>query len=254
MPSQNASANGSSWQGAISPEDEKLIQEACLLLRAVPKPNYAKVIRDIQKQTGVALPYHTVRNRFLGKHVPPWEAHTGQQLLTPGAEKALIDWITFLSETGHPLNKRTIRKKAEALCGKKPSHSWVHYFLGRHPEIKLCKPSSLDPKRAQAFNKHVVNRHFDLLIQVIQKFNIPIENIYNMDEKGCQRGGGRKNSGRRYFVHRARRSNYRARSGNLELVTVIECVCANGTYLLPGFVFSGKEFSSEWFSVDPGIG
>ncbi len=195
---QKASANSakaSSQQGTTSPEVEKLIQEACMLLHAAPKPNYAKVIRDIQKQTGVILPYHTVRNRFLGKHVPPQEAHTSQQLLAPEAEKALIAWITFLSDTGHPLNKRTIRKKAEALCGKKPSQSWIHYFLRRHPEITLRKPSGLDPKRAQAFNRPVVGRHFDLLIQVIQKFNIPIENVYNMDEKGCQRGGGRKNSG-----------------------------------------------------------
>ncbi|KIL55070.1 hypothetical protein M378DRAFT_91423, partial [Amanita muscaria Koide BX008] len=75
-----------------------------------------------------------------------------------------------------------------------------------------------------------------------------------MDEKGCQRGGGRKNSNRKYFVHRSRRPKYRARSGNLELVTIIECVCADGTYLLPGFVFSGKEFAQEWFEVDRNIG
>ncbi len=91
-------------------------------------------------------------------------------------------------------------------------------------------------------------------MQIIRKYEIPIENVYNMDEKGCKRGGGCNDSNQKYFVHRSCRPRYRARSGNLELVTIIECVCANGTDLLPGFVFSGKEFSREWFEVDPGIG
>jgi len=218
------------------------------------KSNISDVIRKIKASTGVDLPYHTVRNRLQGKHIPPQQAHVSQQLLSPEAEKVLVDWIIFLSDIGHPLSKRTIRKKAEALCGKKPSKSWIIYFLRRHPEIRLGKPSGLDPKRAQAFNKPTVHKHFDLLLEIIRKYEIPIQNIYNMDEKGCQRGGGRKNSNRKYFVHRSRRPKYRAHSGNLELVTIIECVCADGTYLLPGFVFSGKEFAREWFEVDNNIG
>jgi hypothetical protein len=70
-----------------------------------------------------------------------------------------------------------------------------------------------------------VHKHFDLLLEIICKYEIPIENIYNMDEKGCQRGGERKNSNWKYFVHRLHRPKYRVRSGNLELVTIIECVC-----------------------------
>jgi len=239
---------------SVGPDVEKLIQEACTQLHAQAKPNISNVIREIKAHTGVTLPYHTVRRRFHGKHLPPRQAHVSQQLLSPEAEKVLVDWITFLSDTGHPLSKRTIWKKAEALCGKKPSKTWILYFLQRHTEVKLGKPSGLDPKRAQAFNKPTVHKHFDLLLKIIHRYEIPVENVYNMDEKGCQRGGGRKNSNRKYFVHRSRRPQYRARSGNLELITIIECVCADGTYLLPGFVFSGKEFSREWFEVDPGIG
>lgn len=240
---------------SISLDVEKLIQEACTELRTQAKPNISDVIRKIKARTGVALPYHTVRNRFQGKHVTPRQAHIHQQLLSPEEECVLIEWITFLSDTGHPLNKRTIQKKAEAPGRKKkPSKAWIVYFLRRHPEVKLGKPSGLDPKCAQAFNKPTVHKHFDLLEKIICKYEIPIENVYNMDEKGCQRGGGHKNSQQVYFIHRSRRPTYRARSGNLELVTIIECVCATGTNLLPGFVFSGKEFSREWFEVDPGIG
>ena len=74
-----------------------------------------------------------------------------------------------------------------------------------------------------------------------------------MDEKGCQRGGGRKLSARKYIIPRTRRPHYQHKSENLELVTIIECVSADGSALKPGFVFSGKEFSPEWFEVDDEI-
>ena len=211
------------------------------------------VCQQLKTHHGCVIPYHTLRNCYLGNSLPPKKAHVQQQLLSPETEKVLINWIVFLSDMAHPLNKQTIQKKAEALCGKKPSQSWIRWFLRHWPEIQLGKPSGLDPKCAQAFNHPVVGRHFDLLLDIIGKYDIPVENIYNMDEKGCQHGGGRKESGRKYFVPHSRRPQYRQHSANLELVTVIECVCADGTFLLPGFVFSGKEFSPEWFEVDPKI-
>ncbi|PCH38501.1 hypothetical protein WOLCODRAFT_31715, partial [Wolfiporia cocos MD-104 SS10] len=42
---------------------------------------------------------------------------------------------------------------------------------------------------------------------------------------------------------------YKIHSPNLEHVTIIECVCADGESLKPGFVFSGKRFHKEWFEI-----
>ncbi|KAE9398012.1 hypothetical protein BT96DRAFT_822556 [Gymnopus androsaceus JB14] len=50
-----------------------------------------------------------------------------------------------------------------------------------------------------------------------------------------------------------KRPAYKKCSANLKLATIIECVSADGTALCPGFVFSGKEFDPEWFTVDPDI-
>ncbi|KAJ7847894.1 hypothetical protein B0H14DRAFT_2356942, partial [Mycena olivaceomarginata] len=55
-----------------------------------------------------------------------------------------------------------------------------------------------DPKRAKAFNQPVVDRFFDTLAELVEKHKIPSENIYNMDEKGVQRGGGKKASRCKY--------------------------------------------------------
>ena len=86
----------------LSPEASQLIHEACNTLRAYPpqiKSNITQVLRDIKNRTGHALPYDTVRHRFLGTSLPPREAHVNQLLLSPDAEKILLDWIIFLSDT-----------------------------------------------------------------------------------------------------------------------------------------------------------
>ena len=232
---------------------DEILKEGCAILSLQAKPNYSDVARHLSEKHSRPIIISTLRRRFLGKTRSQRASHEIQQLLNDEQEKVLVDWIVYLSSTGHPLSKRTIRKKAQDMCGKKPSRNWVPLFLKRNPSVKLGKPSGLDPKRAQAFNRTVVGHHFDLLKDIIEKNEIPWENVYNMDEKGCQRGGGRKASQRKYIVPRAKRPKYKKRSANLELVTIIECVCADGTSISPGFVFQGSSFCPEWFEVQPDI-
>ena len=111
----------------------------------------------------------------------------------------------------------------------------------------MGKPSGLDPKHAQCFNRATIDDHFCQLGEVLDAKGIPWANVYNMDEKGCQQGGGRKMQAIKYLIPCNRRPRYKLRSANLELVTIIECVSADGESLLPGFIFPGKEFHPEWY-------
>lgn len=111
----------------------------------------------------------------------------------------------------------------------------------------MGKPSGLDPKRASCFNRTTIDDHFRQLGELLESDDILWSNVYNMDEKGCQRGGGRRMHAIKYLIPRNRRPHYKLRSANLELVTIIECVCADGESLSPGFIFPGKEFHPEWF-------
>ena len=201
------------------------------------------------------IPYTTLCARFLNFHKSRREAHTTQQFLSPSLENVLVKWIDHLGTTGRPLCKRTIRTRAQHLhpTQNKPSRNWIYLFLKRHPNIVLSTASGLDPKRAKAFNRPVVNRYFNEFAEIVQTHGIPIENVYNMDEKGCQRGGGKRSSRRKYLYSRRQRAKYRHRSANLELITIIEAICADGTVLKPGFVFSGASFSPEWFDEDDEI-
>lgn len=193
------------------------------------------------------VPYDTLRRRIMGLTQSNFEAKRPQRLLTDAKEAALVDWLIFYGNSGHAVNKRTLKQKVEAICGQVPSDNWVGRFLVRNPEIKLARPSGLDPKRAQAFNATVVTKHFKLLEETISRLEIPWENIYNMDEKGLQLGGGRKGRREKYFFARTQRIPIKLQASNLQLVTVVEGVCADGTAVPPGFIFAGASFCPEWF-------
>ncbi|KIK92326.1 hypothetical protein PAXRUDRAFT_147597, partial [Paxillus rubicundulus Ve08.2h10] len=110
---------------------------------------------------------------------------------------------------------------------------------------------------AQAFNYSTVKDFFEKLRTLLEEHNIPWENIYNMDKKGIQLGGGRKSNGWEFFFSCNDRWHYHIKGGSLELdltsVTVIKCVCVDGLSLLPGFVFTGSSIGKESTEVDPHI-
>jgi hypothetical protein len=158
-------------------------------------------------------------------------------------------WKVFLSN-GLSILARLAGLSVKGLSGHEPS---IFILTTKNPDIVLSSPCGLDPKRAKAFNRPVVNCYFDKLTSLVESLGIPIKNLYNMDEKGCQRGGRKRSSRRRYFYSRWQRAKYKHRSANLELITIIEAICADGTELKPGFVFPGSSFCPEWFEKHPDI-
>ena len=84
--------------------------------------------------------------------------------------------------------------------------------------------------------------------------DIPWENVYNMDEKGIQLGGGRKGTRQKFLFARGDKVRYKLQNASLQLVTVIEVVCADGTSnVMPGFVFAGARMHEDWVTVDKNI-
>jgi hypothetical protein len=225
---------------------ESKIQDACAAIKNGTHKTVKAAAREFD------IPTSTLRRRVKGLTTSRKHAHKKERLLAAGQEDALCEWIAHLAATGHPISKRMIQPKVEALCGRIPSLGWIHRFIKRRPDIHLAKPTGLDPKRAQAFNPTTVKLHFQLLGECIWYNEIPFENIYNMDKKGIQLGGGRKGSQQKFFFSRQQKARHKIQSADLQLVTVIEVICADGTSdIKPGFVFSGTGMHDEWF-CEPG--
>lgn len=165
------------------------------------------------------------------------KAHTKHQLLTPMQEEALVDWCQQNSSSATPLHFTNLCARALQVCGKHPGKNWPRRFLKRHPCLVSVKPRGLDPKRAQNFNRTAVEEYFKLRRELEEKYDgIPPEHHWNMDEKGCQMGGGRQGSGMKFIFSSEDKEHYRLHSDNLELVSIIECVNAAGTAMPPAFI------------------
>ena len=186
------------------------------------------------------IPVQTLRDRYSGKTKPRRQAHGSQQILSPEAEEVLVAWVQMWADTARPVSILRIRRIARDLTGGEiVGENWVYRFLAWHPNLKLGKPSGLDPKRAQAFNETTVREHFKQLAVALYP-GIKPSNLYNMDEKGCQRGGGRRIRNQKFIICNGKLVQYRVQSANLELITIIECISADGAHIKPGFIFPQK--------------
>ena len=111
----------------------------------------------------------------------------------------------------------------------------------------------MDPKRARCFNFPTVDAYFKRLQGIIDEHQIPWENIYNLDEIGIQLGGGRKNTGELYLFPMDDKTRYKIKSDDLELTSILECICGDGTApVKPAIAFSGVKMCKQWFEV-PGV-
>jgi hypothetical protein len=100
----------------------------------------------------------------------------------------------------------------------------------------------------RALNRTTVEDYFKLLNEVIERYDIHYKNIYNMDEKGIQLGVGVKS---RVLVDRDQKNVQKIENGNRDLVTIMECMCADGTALHPSVVFQGARRDLKWGENNP---
>jgi len=149
----------------------------------------------------------------------------------------LFQWASHRAEMGMPFSVRDLRAEAAVIAGREPGKRWHKKFFEQFPELRPLKATKLDPKRAKNFNETVIQDYFDQMEHLHARFpgGIPPQHIWNMDEKGIQMGGGRKNSGKKYLFLKHKKHKYIIRSDNLELVTIIECVSATGEVVPPSF-------------------
>jgi hypothetical protein len=141
-----------------------------------------------------------------------------------------------------------IAEYASHIVGSDVPVAWAQRFRQRHPDLKARWTTGLESCRARCLNRALVSEYFDILESLLEEYNIPPENIYNMDEKGIQLGVGRREM---VLVDRDMKTVYHVEDGNRELVTIIETICADGTALHPSVIYKGKTRDLEWGRNNP---
>lgn len=224
-------------------------------LASVPMdPSEPINLKAIAREHNVS--YHTLRRRYRGETQPRKVSNAIQQRLTPAQEQKVVDWAIFLSIQGRPVDRSTLAPKLLEIRpdwgeAKGPSKRWWISFFKRHPEVRLRKASGVPPKRARSFNFTAVNVLFKLIDDVMKKFNTPWRLVFNTDEKGLQTGS-RKVDQKKCLVPLEIPNTVRLQSDDLQLVTILECVTADGVALDPAFIFPGQGYCDKWFDI-PGF-
>ncbi|KAJ5111572.1 hypothetical protein N7532_002107 [Penicillium argentinense] len=226
---------------------EDRILHACQAAKRVKKPNISALARE-----------HGVSRSLLSARLHGRGTLTSRKptnkALEETQEQAIIRWIDQLDEYGISPTPKMIEGCAnQILCRNTPDdtrprhvgNAWVYRFISRLPQkFKLIKQKPIEKKRLTSEDIGLQTAWFDRLEIVMR--NIPSCNIYNFDETGFQLGQGKPQKVVTKYQQHAAKGN--PSSGSRESVTAIECICADGSDVVPPyFIFSGRYHLQKWY-------
>jgi hypothetical protein len=209
----------------------------------------------------VAASYYifpTTLSRRLKEVTKPLKmAHIQEQRITKEEEESLATWIGLMQIWGWPPRICQVRLMAtEFLIRwgvnviKRPlGVNWIQKFLQRHPYLDSNWSQSIEHDRLR-FNCYENSQEWFLFFQgVMERYNLLLPDIYNMDEKGFAQGllgtlkvvcdKRLKGTDKPLYKH----------CGSREWVSIIECICADGTTISPHLIFAGKEHPHIWLDT-----
>lgn len=129
-----------------------------------------------------------------------------------------------------------IKNFVSSIARGQVSDSWVSRYYKHNLKVKWN--TAMDANRHTADSDAKSKLYFDLLQQKIALYDVDSEHTYNIDEKGFKIGIiGRL---KRVFNREAwekRKFKAALQDGNGEWVTLLACVCADGSVLPPGLIY-----------------
>jgi hypothetical protein len=177
------------------------------------------------------------------------EAHEEQMLLNPQQDKELVRYIQGLSERGLAPTRSMIKKIASEVSKWEASEAWVERSWRRNRDLLTSRyTTGIDRDRFKADTEHSYRTYLDLLHSEMRQYDVDVENVYNMDEKGFLIG--KTSRSKRVFskqLWQQKKVTAALQDGNREWITILGCVCADGSWLDPGVIFEAKgTLRDEW--------
>ena len=143
-----------------------------------------------------------------------------------------------------------VQRYASDIAQKPVSDAWVSRFVYRNnDQLTTQWSTSMDRDCHNADSGEKYTRYFELLREKIDFYDILPENTYNMDKKGFMIGAvGRM---KRIFSKRLfKRKQFRQQlqDGNREWISLLACVCADGTAIALGLIYAAelKNIQDTW--------
>lgn len=161
-------------------------------------------------------------------------------------EEALITHVVDMSNRCMPLTRKEFLKLSFDLAEqsklnhrfnmiKKSAGKHFYYdFVKRHPELSLRRPESTSLMRAVGFNRPQVERFFNNLKDICEKYNFGPSDIYNCDETGVSTV---QKQAKVMTLKSNRQVGKLTSAERGKNVTVMFCTSAAGYFIPPLFIF-----------------
>jgi hypothetical protein len=182
----------------------------------------------------------TLSRRWRGLTGPRSDGYAQQQLLNPQQEDELVRYIEDLTAKSLPPTRQMIRNFASEISGIYVGEAWVSRFLHRHHDMLTTKWSTaMDSNRHAADSYDKYKLYFELLHGKMSEYHVLPHNTYNMDEKGFMIGVvGRTKRVFSKQLWESKRMTSALQDGSRDWVTVVATICADGTTLPPGIIYT----------------
>ena len=230
------------------------INKALAAIEAL-KPGEKLVYYKIADQYGVSR--ITLARRHKQIQTSREAKDLNQQKLNPQQERELVDYIERLTARYLPPTREMIANFASSIARERVSESWVTRFINKYSIHLISKYSTgMDAVRHNADSYTKYELYFNLLQRKIAEYSIDSCHIYNMDEKGFMIGV----TGRTKHVFSRRMWDKRevkatTQDGNRAWVTLLACICGDGSVLPPGLLYesANSTIQSSWVDeIQPG--
>ena len=192
----------------------------------------------------------TLSRRHRGVTASRAAAADDQRKLSPQEEQELVRYIKGLTERHMPPTREMVQNFASTIAKEPVSESWVTRFINRH-SIHLIShwTVGMDSNRHKADSEDKYRLYFHLLHNKIDQYQISPCHTYNMDEKGFLIGiigRSKRIFSRRMWEKKEVRASLQ--DGNRAWITVLACICADGSALPPSLIYeaANKGIQSAW--------
>jgi hypothetical protein len=207
-----------------------------------------EVVEDIEsRELGASFSYSQVAKKYgvnrctlARRHQCKTQPNKLAQLsLHPQQGTELLRYITTLTERRTPPSRAMIRNFASSLASREVSESWVTRFINRNPTHLISRwQTGMDRDRHKADSEAKYSLYFELLHDKINKYDIQPSHIFNMHEKGFMIGvTGRSKRVFDKVIYDRKGVTATVQDGSREWVTVLACICSDGTALSPSLIF-----------------